>query len=211
MELDDPALKTALPGSVVILDTAIRFLQGNEKESEDVRVFADTLFTLLRNGAEAVLMLHHSAKGSDKFNTLTLESIMRGSGDMGAFLASCWGTRLQNPEEPYQSASYLKNVKPRDFESEPFEVTSGADCRLHIVGEPGKHVVISNKSSDDNDAVAELFIREHLHLSTHKIEKLFKEQGISTKRRTWIGKVQTRLREEAYAAIQANGGNLTAR
>jgi hypothetical protein len=139
LSLTDPALGHALLGSVVILDTAIRFLEGDENSSQDVRAFADGIFELLRAGAEAVVLLHHSPKESG--DTMTLENAMRGSGDMGAFLCCCWGTKLQDPTNPYESASFLSNLKQRDFESKDFEVTSGRDCRMHIVGDPATRPV----------------------------------------------------------------------
>lgn len=212
MELDDPALKTALPGSVVILDTAIRFLKGKENDSEDVRKFADTLFALLRSGAEAVLMLHHSAKGTDKTNTMSLESIMRGSGDLGAFLASCWGTRLQDPDQPYDSASYLKNVKQRDFASVPFEVTSGTDCRLHIVGDPATTEPKLKRSNsrvnlDGMDTQAEDAIRGNMGMSIRNLEKHLASLDI-VRKRTWISETRKRLVKTAFDNMQANGGKL---
>ena len=82
LSLKAPELVPALPGSVVILETAIRFLEGDENSSQDVRNFADSIFALLRNGEESVVMLHHSPK--DAADTMTLENAMRGSGDMGA-------------------------------------------------------------------------------------------------------------------------------
>ena len=62
IELAD--LKEELPGSVVILDTAIRFIEGDESTSTDIRAFADTNFALLKGGADAILLLHHSPKRS---------------------------------------------------------------------------------------------------------------------------------------------------
>src|SRR5581483_8725554 len=70
LKLDDPSLAVALPGSVVILDTAIRFLEGDENSSTDVRKFADSIFALMRGGAEAVIMLHHAPKGEKDGMTL---------------------------------------------------------------------------------------------------------------------------------------------
>ncbi len=119
LTLNAPELQPALPGAVVILDTAIRFFEGDENSSQDVRAFADGIFALLQGGAESVVMLHHSPK--DSGDVMTLENAMRGSGDMGAFLACCWGTRLQDPTHPYESASFMSNLKQRDFESKDFE------------------------------------------------------------------------------------------
>ena len=48
LTLNAPELQPALPGSVVILDTAIRFLEGDENSSQDVRAFADGIFALLQ-------------------------------------------------------------------------------------------------------------------------------------------------------------------
>jgi AAA domain len=135
----------ALKSAVVIIDTAVRYLKGDENSSEHMRVFAEEVFRLMCDGAASVLLLHHSAKGTKESSELTLENAMRGSGELGAFVSSCWATRLQQPDEPYKSASYLVNVKQRDFESQPFEVTSGPDCRLHIVDKPGDHIVLNSK------------------------------------------------------------------
>ena len=173
LDLDAPELQPALPGSVVILDTAIRFLRGDENSSQDVRAFADSIFALLHNGAESVVMLHHSPK--DVGDSMTLENAMRGSGDMGAFLACCWGTRLQDPAHPYESASFLSNLKQRDFESKDFEVTGGPDCRLHIVGDPALTVTTlsprhrGNKANKDGkDEVAIALIKANPKLSVRK-------------------------------------------
>jgi hypothetical protein len=125
LSLDDEALLPALPGAVVILDTAIPFLEGDENSSQDIRAFADGIFALLRKGAESVVMLHHSPKDSGDY--MTLENAMRGSGDMGAFLACCWGTKLQDQSRPYESVSFVSNLKQRDFESNDFELTATPD------------------------------------------------------------------------------------
>jgi len=181
-----------LTGAVVIIDTAVRYLKGDENSSEHMRQFAEEVFRLMRDGAASVLLLHHSAKGTKESNELTLENAMRGSGELGAFVASCWATRLQRPDEPYQSPSYLVNVKQRDFESKPFEVTSGPDCRLHIVDKPGDHVKLKSKNvgrQADEDGMEEAalqVIRYNPTLSHEKIVGLLKDAGI--KRGTsWVG------------------------
>jgi hypothetical protein len=192
-------LKEELPGSVVILDTAIRFIEGDESSSADVRKFADTAFALLRGGAESVLLLHHSPKSQG--DGMTLENALRGSGDLGAFLACCWGTKLQDPTRPYESASYLENLKQRDFASDPFEVTSGPDCRLHIVSTPTmKAPVLKSRNGrgdgDGKDAAAEDAIRANLEMSLRKLEEHLAVLGI--KRGTnWIGKARKRIIADA--------------
>lgn len=199
LKLDDPALLPALPGSVVFLDTAVRFMEGDESSSQDARVFADSIFALLRGGAESVVMLHHSPKeGRD---TMTLENSMRGSGDLGAFLACCWGTRLQDPQHPYESASYLENLKQRDFESTPFQVTCGPDCRMHIAGDPTTQPAKlqtrrGNKGNKDGkDKEAEAFIRANPSMSARDVEVQLAGLEID-RRKTWIAKTQARINAE---------------
>jgi hypothetical protein len=197
LKLSDEVFQMALPDSVVFLDTAIRFLEGDENSSKDVRAFADTIFSLLKMGAEAVVILHHSPKGIG--DTMTLENAMRGSGDMGAFLACCWGTRLQDPEHPYRSTSYLENLKQRDFESKPFELTCTEDCRMHMVADPQTATVTlatrrGNKGNKDGkDDAAEAFIRANLSLSSRDTEQQLAALGI-TRSKSWIAKVQARIR-----------------
>jgi hypothetical protein len=198
LKLDDPALQDALPGAVVILDTAIRFLKGDENSSTDVRVFADGIFALLRGGAEAVVLLHHSPKGMG--DQMTLENAMRGSGDMGAFLSACWGTRLQDPEHPYQSPSFLSNLKQRDFESKDFEVTCGPDCRLHIVSGLVVPIMTSrkgfkgNKDGRDNEALA--LLQANPKLSVRNAVAALKDVGIG-RGKTWVN-------DRLYEILQAS-------
>lgn len=206
LSLSDPDLLPALPGSVVILDTAIRFLEGDENASQDVRKFADMIFALLRNGAEAILILHHSPK--DAGDTMTLENAMRGSGDMGAFLACCWGTRLQDPAKPYESPSFLSNLKQRDFESKDFEVTGDAsNCRLRIVADPDAEAVIlkprragNTRNKDGKEDAALAILKAHPKLPLRKTCEMLKEHGIK-RGKDWV-------REKRNEIIQATGGTM---
>jgi len=205
LPLSRPELHQALPGSVVVLDTAIRFLEGDENSAQDVRAFADSIFALLRDGAEAVILLHHSPKESG--DTMTLENAMRGSGDMGAFLACCWGTRLQDQQKPYESASFLSNLKQRDFESKDFEVTSGEDCRLHIVaGSLGAVMLAPRKGNkgnkDGQDRAAEAVIRQNAKMPIRKLQELLASLDI-VRGTTWIAKVRSRIQSEAGEAVLA--------
>lgn len=129
---------------------------------------------------------------------MTLENAMRGSGDMGAFLAGCWGTRLQDTSKPYESASFLTNLKQRDFQSQDFEVTSGEDCRLHIVGDPTTRAVTlqprkgNRGNKDGKDEAAEAVIRANPMLKIKELEEQLKVLGIK-RGTTWIGKARSRI------------------
>lgn len=187
LKLDDEVFQDALPGSVVFLDTAIRFLDGDENSSKDVRNFADSIFQLLKNGAESVVLLHHSPKNSG--DKMTLENAMRGSGDMGAFLASCWGTKLQDPDNPYKSTSFMSNLKQRDFESADFQLTCDADCRMRYV-DPGLEVatLASRKNRPNKDGLegrAMEIIRANPTLSIRQTVQALKDAGIK-RGTTWV-------------------------
>jgi hypothetical protein len=181
VDLDE--LGDELDGAVVIIDTAVRYLKGDENSSEHMRAFAESIFRLMRCGALSVLLLHHSAKGTKESLELTLENAMRGSGELGAFVSCCWATRLQEPTDPYNSASYVTNVKQRDFESKPFEVTSGPDCRLHIVSRPGDAVLSrrqpgarSNRDGKEDDALT--VIRDNPKASVRTLVAMLADVGI---------------------------------
>jgi hypothetical protein len=174
-----------LDGAVIIIDTAVRYLEGDENSSEHMRAFAAQVFRLSKEGhAAAVLLLHHSAKGAKESPELTLENAMRGSGELGAFVTCCWATRLQDPEHPYESASFLANVKPRDFDARPFEVTGGPDCRLHFVGDGSAPAVLvkgqgGNKANrDGHDETARAIIKANLARTVREIKAVLADAGI---------------------------------
>src|SRR5437667_6978827 len=118
LSLFDPRLLKAAEGADVFLDTAIRFMEGNENDASEQRMFAETLFNLQRAGARTITGAHHSPKGSSKDPFMTLENVLRGSGDIGAMLGTCWGIRQIDKE---LNKIYIENVKARDFQPcEPF-------------------------------------------------------------------------------------------
>ena len=118
VSLKDPRLLKAAEGADVFLDTAVRFMDGSENDVENARPFAETLFQLLQVGARCVVGAHHSPKGFESQDFMTLENILRGSGDIGAMLSTAWGVRQIDPA---RNQLYIQNIKPRDFQPcEPF-------------------------------------------------------------------------------------------
>jgi hypothetical protein len=113
VSLDDPRLLQAAEGADVFLDTAVRFMDGSENDVESARPFADTLFRLLNAGARSITGAHHAPKGFEGQDHMTLENILRGSGDLGAMLCTCWGVRQIDAA---RNQLYVQNVKPRDFQ-----------------------------------------------------------------------------------------------
>jgi hypothetical protein len=134
--LTDPDLKTLIGElhPVVFLDTAIRFTSRRDENSasENAEGLAKALFLLLKHGAKAVVFLHHAPKGN-KEDSMTLENMFRGTGDMGAMVDTAWGVRWDdgrnnqakygNEEHKEQSQEltrlFVKNLKPRDIRPVP--------------------------------------------------------------------------------------------
>jgi RecA-family ATPase len=111
--LMDARILKAAEGADVFLDTAVRFMEGEENSATEQRVFAKNLFTLLSAGARSVVGLHHSPKFSKKAETMNLENALRGTNELGAMLSTAWGTKLVDQET---TRLYVQNLKPRDFD-----------------------------------------------------------------------------------------------
>jgi hypothetical protein len=91
----------------------VRFISGDENASAEQKSFAQNLFALLRAGARSVTGLHHAPKSFEKESYITLENVLRGSGDIGAMLSTCWGLRQIDKDK---NRIYVANCKPRDFD-----------------------------------------------------------------------------------------------
>jgi DnaB-like helicase N terminal domain/AAA domain len=112
LSLSDPRILEAAKGADVFLDTAIRFMTGDENSAAEQRAFADSLFALQRAGARTITGAHHSPKSFGKDSYMTLENVLRGSGDIGAMLATCWGLSQIDADA---TRIFVQNVKARDF------------------------------------------------------------------------------------------------
>lgn len=175
-----------LKGAVVVLDTAIRFLKGDESNAAEMSVFAATVFRLIKDGAASVLLLHHSKKGTSEATELTLDNVMRGSGELGAFVACVWATRLQDGKDEYKTPSYLENVKKRDFDCQPFQVLP-VEGSYRLVYDAKGAVVLSSPSrfkrdKDGKEAQALALIasarQTHPSISYIELSKVLREHGV---------------------------------
>jgi DnaB-like helicase N terminal domain/AAA domain len=116
--LTDPRLLDAVKGADLFLDTAVRFMIGDENSATEQKLFADMLFGLQRSGARTITGAHHSPKSFGKDTVMTLENVLRGSGDIGAMLCTCWGL---SQIDATSNRIFVQNVKARDFSPcEPF-------------------------------------------------------------------------------------------
>jgi hypothetical protein len=183
-------LPEEIAGAAIIIDTAIRFTDGNENDATHMKEFAKQAFSLIRDKAACVIMLHHSPKGMTKTAEMTLENSFRGTGELSAFLSVALAIRTQDMDHEYESASLLRFVKQRDFEPRPssFEVqTNRETCRMIFVDGSGGAVVklgnTANKDGKDDEAIA--LMKANQQLSNVKMSKLLLASGID-RSKEWV-------------------------
>ena len=135
--LSDPRILYAAKGAHVFLDTAVRFSTEGEENSatDNQRGLASDIFALLGAGASSVIGAHHSPKPFARENVMRLENVLRGSGDIGAMVATAWGIKQLDPN---QNIVHVENIKPRDFQPPgPFQligrpyINDEGDFRIH--------------------------------------------------------------------------------
>ncbi|HTC95710.1 MAG TPA: CHC2 zinc finger domain-containing protein [Terriglobales bacterium] len=123
LALDDSDLLAAVRAlkPVIVLDTAVRFLNGDENSaSENARGLAKGIFGLLQAGARGVVGLHHSPKGTNKKVEPTLESTLRGTGDFGAMCDAVYSLKSVD-DKTFEIR--VQCTKARDFEAiQPFHI-----------------------------------------------------------------------------------------
>ncbi len=186
--------KEALKDSVLILDTAIRFVEGDENSAKDMRIFSDMLFGLqrLQGPHGAIIILYHSPKTTKDAFELTLENCLRGSGELGASLTDCWGTRMQEPEKGWDSLNFISHVKVRDYAGpKDFEVFCDKPTGIMSrVGDPDVAAVLVSKKSgpkvDPEEAEkARAFIKANPNMTVKELMAGGQTIGINHKRNWW--------------------------
>jgi DNA primase RepB-like protein/AAA domain-containing protein len=133
---------------LVIVDTAVRFFRGgDENAAKENNLVQDS--DMLRSLGANVLFLHHSPKATKDAAELTLENVLRGSGDFGAMSDFVYGFRRdekmfaqgEGPEE-----IEVVCVKPRDFEPPlPFRLQLKRKAKH---GEPGPIISVIDQIGD---------------------------------------------------------------
>lgn len=161
--LRDPLLLEAVAAMrpTVILDTAIRFNQTEDENQalNNAQGLAAQLFNLMKHGADTVICMHHRSKASRDAEVMTLENVLRGSGDFGAMCDVVWGVehdrgpkRKGGWNEDYIEESqgltrlFLKCVKPRDMvPADPFRIQGRP-----YIDQKGDFVVLASPSVEEN-------------------------------------------------------------
>jgi hypothetical protein len=121
LALQDARFLGGIRGAHVFVDTGIRFMAGSENEAGDAaRGLSADILAMIANGAASVVVLLHSPKSFETQNYMTLENMVRGSGELGAPFATGWGVRHLPGD-----IVHVQNIKPRDFEPRgPFQLAA---------------------------------------------------------------------------------------
>jgi hypothetical protein len=91
LPLDDRMLLEMAKDAYIFIDTAIRYLEGDENSSKDVKVLTENVLNLLSSGARSLWVAHHAPKGFENASTMSLQNMFRGSGEYGAALSNAYG------------------------------------------------------------------------------------------------------------------------
>ena len=147
--LDNPSLMEAVERMkpVVVLDTAIRFSQSSdENAAAQNKLLADNIIALRQAGAIGVLPLHHSTKAMRE-QEMTLENVLRGTGDLAAMADAVYGLRRDDglyDQGRGPNEIDVLCVKARDFTPPiPFRVAASRRVSSSVIGlAPGIESII---------------------------------------------------------------------
>ncbi|HWA96777.1 MAG TPA: AAA family ATPase [Terracidiphilus sp.] len=174
-----------LDGSLVILDTAVRFIEGKENDPQDMAAFSDELFRL-RNLGATVWVLFHSSKASVA-QELSLQNAVRGSSEIAAMLSMCWATRLNDPAKRFESTSRMYPLKVREFEALPFDFgCDRATAACSIIGTPAPVAVLRTRKSDEKRLIIEELLKRDPDVGVNKIQAVLKERTGSGGNAKWV-------------------------
>jgi hypothetical protein len=134
LSLDDPLLLEAVRQlkPVVFLDTAIRFSKsGDENSAAANRQLVDDVTALRAAGAVAVILLHHAKKDSGGNRNMTIENMLRGTGDFAAMCDMAYGVRkdLNLYQGNGVTEIVLASIKQRDLVNPPLPMRLAASYR----------------------------------------------------------------------------------
>jgi len=196
IQLNDPRLLSAVKGTVVLIDTAVRFGTGDENDATCMsNGLASDIFNLIAAGAEAVGVAHHAPKSFEKDNRITLENILRGSGDFGAFVGAGFGIRQIDED---QNIIHIQDIKPRESKPlPPFQIVGRphidrqGDFRMHLTpdlcGPLSNYLDCKNRGGAPREArdmrasnirLVKDWLGRNPELSGAEVEERFRSMGI---------------------------------
>ena len=203
--LEDPVLLEAVRRMkpVVILDTLIRFSTSrDENSSMENKQLTEGMTGLRQAGAIGVIALHHSTKTMRQAG-MSLETVLRGTGDIAAFPDAVYGMLRDNSLYDHGNGPNevdVECVKPRDFDPPlPFRIAASRKTNSKAIGQaPGIESVIdtngdfitvargvtqASKDAElvrmvtDDSAISLKELSDATHMGTWVVRKTLKKLG----------------------------------
>jgi hypothetical protein len=194
-DLTDPTVLEAVKGADVFLDTAIRFSEGDENSAGDAKILSAKVQGLIAAGARVVWIAHHAPKSFREATTMSLENMLRGSGDFAASISSAIGLRQLDEKT---NTIFVQGVASRDMEPvEPFVICgrphlndTGNFLMVKKPGEAGSlsdHVNNKNGRPENPNKTQKLQMVLDLHKESKSYQEIAETVGISkTTVHNWI-------------------------
>jgi hypothetical protein len=194
-DLTDPTVLEAVKGADVFLDTAIRFSEGDENSAGDAKILSAKVQGLIAAGARVVWIAHHAPKSFREATTMSLENMLRGSGDFAASISSAIGLRQLDEKT---NTIFVQGVASRDMEPvEPFVICgrphlndTGNFLMLKKPGEAGSlsdHVNKKSGRPENPDKTQKLQMVLDLHKENKSYQEIAATVGVSkTTVHNWI-------------------------
>ena len=159
-----------LNGALVVFDTFICFFDGaSEQDSTEARKFRSQMQRLVNAGA-TVIVLFHAPKGAKDAEEMTIETV-RGSSELGAAMAACWGLAMLGPD--WKDHTRMTQVKRREFQCDPptFEFACDMDTAICTYVDKADAIVTGTQVRKAEDAKALEYLKAHLDWSDKKVSK----------------------------------------
>jgi RecA-family ATPase len=203
VELIDELLLSLVEGADVFLDTAIRWIEGDENNSSDVKILTQNIMNLVTRKARSIWCAHHAPKGFEQKDSMTLANMFRGSGEYGAALSNAYGlSKLDKVANKIHvsciEARDLDEIVP-DFHLQPKKDSHGKTRGFEVVnanaGEYSDHKPAKKKSGREArvftdaelDKVGSILQSTTEELSSRKLAKAL---GLSESSRQTAAKMQ---------------------
>jgi hypothetical protein len=126
----------------------VRFIDGDESV-ESIKKFSDECLNIA-SVARCVVAAHHSTKEFEKEKRITMQNVLRGSGDFGAMVSTCLGIRQLDEErnllhvEICGSRDQDEYVPPFQIEGRPHINKTGDFKLVTDDAEPLEHYLKGN-------------------------------------------------------------------
>jgi hypothetical protein len=211
--LDSPILAAAVAKMkpLIVLDTLPRFNEAkDENDAAANKKLVDDIAKLRALGCVGVLALHHATKSSAD-GPMTLENILRGTGDLGAMADSVYGIRRDRMLYADGAGAMeleVRCLKPRDFDPPaPFRVAASYQSESgpikSYIDESGDFQVVESatvkaaeerafiKAISEDPAISRDDLASDLGTTPNKIRTLAKRLGYERsvgRHGTWFSK-----------------------